>query len=467
MKFYNSLTKKIEEFKPLYDGKIIMYVCGLTPYDNTHLGHARTYVAFDMLKRFFILKGYEVFHIQNITDVDDKIIKKANETNQKPNELTEKFHSEAMELFKKLHILDANIYPKVTEHIPEIIGMIETLIKKDFAYETETGVYFEVGKFPKYGALSGQKIDEIRAGTRKEVDETKKNSEDFALWKKTNSEIIEFSSPWGRGRPGWHIECSAMIGKYSNMKTLDIHGGARDLIFPHHENEIAQSESANEVQFVKYWLHTGFLTVNNEKMSKCLGNFVTLRDVLTNHTPNAVRLFFALTNYRSHIDYNPTQIKQAEVTVKRILNFMDKLNNAISKRKKKNMHNKELINETKSKFRNFYHFLESDFDMPTAITYIFSIMKSANTVFDDDAYDYETFGLIKKEMENALYVLGIENEIKKPEDKSAQLIELLIELRDDARKRKDFKVADKIRDKLKQICVLLEDNGTKTTWKIQ
>lgn len=470
MKFYNSLTKKIEEFKPLNNDKVNIYVCGLTPYDHVHVGHARTYVAFDMLKRFLILKGYKIFHIQNITDVDDKIIARAKETNQKPEELTKKFHSEAIELFKKLRILDADVYPKVTQHIPEIIEMIKILISRGFAYETETGVYFEVNKFQNYGMLSGQKMGEIRTGTRKELDETKKNPEDFALWKKTKDEIIEFNSPWGKGRPGWHIECSAMSGKYA--KTLDIHGGAKDLIFPHHENEIAQSETANGVQFVKYWLHTGFLTVSGEKMSKSLGNFVTLKDVLSMHSPNAVRMFFALANYRSPMDYNPVQIKQAETTVARIFNFMDNINNAITKRKKRNARNVKLMNEMKAKFKNFYHFLEYDFDMPTAMTYLFSIMKSANSaLIDNKTYDYEAFEFIKKEMENALYILGLElkNESKNSDDKAKQLIEqlvrLIIELRNNARKKKDFKTSDEIRKRLKQFGISLEDDDSETRWK--
>ncbi len=465
MQFYNSLSRKNEEFEPLHKGRINMYVCGLTPYDHAHLGHARTYVAFDMLKRFLRHKGYSVFHIQNVTDVDDKIIRRSKESGTKPAELTEKFHAEAMELFKKLHILDADAYPKVTENIPEIIAIIQALEKNGYAYETETGVYFEVKKFKGYGKLSGQKMDEIRAGSRKEVDETKRNPEDFALWKKTKGEIMEFASPWGAGRPGWHIECSAMSGKYS--KTIDIHGGARDLIFPHHENEIAQSEAANGVQFVKCWLHTGFLTVNGEKMSKSLGNFVTLKDVLAEHSPNAVRMFFAMAHYRSPIDYNPDQIRQAESTVERVFNFMDNLDHALLQKEKKAVADRTLEMEAKNKFRNFHHFLETDFDMPTSITYIFSLMKSANTHLEGGAYDYGALELIRSEMEKALGIMGLEREVKKMEDKTRELVELLIELRDDARKRKDFGSSDKIRDRLRKLGVALEDTDGKTKWKLQ
>lgn len=464
MQFYNSLAREKEKFEPIHKGKITMYVCGLTPYDHAHLGHARTYVAFDMLKRFLLFKGYEIFHIQNITDVDDKIIRRAKESGEKPAVLTEKFHSEALELLAKLHVLPADVYPKVTEHMPEIIALIKKLIENGYAYETETGIYFEVRKFNGYGKLSGQKLDEIISGSRKEVDETKKSPEDFALWKKTSGEILEFESPWGAGRPGWHIECSAMSLKYA--KTLDIHGGARDLIFPHHENEIAQSEAASGKKFVNYWLHTGFLTVNGEKMSKSLGNFVTLKDVLTEHSPNAVRMFFAMAHYRSPIDYNPEQIRQAEATVERVFNFMNNLDEALGKKEKKSAHDASLVSEINAKFKNLYHFLEQDFDLPTAMTYFFSIIKSANTHLEGDAYDYEALGLIKEEMEKALGIIGLERETKELGGKTKELVELLIELREDARKRKDFGTSDRIREKLRQLGVLLEDSG-KTKWKIR
>ncbi len=467
MQFYNSLSRKVEKFEPLEQGKVKMYVCGLTPYDHTHLGHARTYVAFDMIKRFLLLNNYEIFHIQNITDVDDKIIRKAKESNTNPRELAEKFHSEAMELFRKLHILNADVYPKVTEHIPDIVALIKKIMENECAYETETGVYFEVKKFNNYGFLSGQKLDEIIAGSRKEVDETKKSPEDFALWKKTKGEIMEFGSPWGTGRPGWHIECSAMAGKYA--KTIDIHGGARDLIFPHHENEIAQSEAASRMPFVKCWLHTGFLTVKGEKMSKSLGNFVTLGDVLAEHSPNAVRMFFAMAHYRSPIDYNPEQIRQAESIVERIFNFMGNLDESLMKKGKKEAKDESLSNEMKNKFRNFHTFLANDFNIPDAITYVFSVMKSVNAHLEGGGCDYDALELVKKEMEKALYILGLERETKELDEKTKEEVERLVALRDEARKKKDFATSDAIREQLRQLGVLLEDDEKtkKTKWKIR
>lgn len=464
MQFYNSLSRKGEQFAPAPGGKVTMYVCGLTPYDHAHIGHARTYAAFDMLKRYLLLKGYKVFHIQNVTDVDDKILKRAAESGEKPADLSSRFHGEALELMGKLNILPADAYPAVTQHIPEIIALVRMLVEKGYAYETGTGVYFQVSKFKDYGKLSGQKLDEIMEGSRKDVDETKKSPEDFALWKKSKGEALEFDSPWGRGRPGWHIECSAMAGKYA--ETLDIHGGARDLIFPHHENEIAQSEAATGKQFVKLWLHTGFLTVDGEKMSKSLGNFVTLKDVLTEHSPNAVRMFFAMAHYRSPIDYNPEQIRQAESTVERIFNFVENVNEALAKKERKSAPDKGFESEMKNKFRNFYHFLDADFDVPTAITYVFSLMKSANIHLEGEEYDYKALALIKREMENVLYVLGLKQESKELEDKTRELVELLIELREGARKRKDFATSDRIRDGLRKLGVILED-GAKTRWKIR
>ncbi|MBU0586037.1 cysteine--tRNA ligase [Candidatus Micrarchaeota archaeon] len=482
MQFYNSLSKQKDVFEPLTKEKVLMYVCGLTPYDHAHIGHARTYVAFDMLKRYLLSKGYSIFHIQNITDVDDKIIRRAKESKKNPKELTERYQGEATELLRLLHVIDADVYPKVTESIPDIIDMIETIMKNGYAYETETGVYFEVRKFKEYGKLSGQKLDEIIAGSRKEVDETKKHPEDFALWKKTKGEILEFDSPWGKGRPGWHIECSAMSRKYA--KTLDIHGGARDLIFPHHENEIAQSEAAGADPFVKYWLHTGFLTVNGEKMSKSLGNFVTLKDVLAEHSPNAVRMFFSLAHYRSPIDYNPDQIRQAEATVARMLNFMQNLDHALKKRPKKEKKDEGLEKEITKKFGHVDEFLENDLDVANALAYVFSIIKSMNTHLEEaKEYDYSVLEFAKKNMDRVLYIIGIVPAEKKLDEKldelrkefkeikgvnemgAEEIMEHIVSIREEARKKKDFKTSDEIRAKLKKIGISLEDSA-ETKWKI-
>ncbi len=484
MQIYNTLSKENEEFKPIAEDELVLYVCGLTPYDKAHIGHARTYVAFDIIKRYLIKTGKyrNILHIQNITDVDDKIIKRCKETGAEPKTLTETNHRNALELFDKLRIIRADVYPKVTEHIPEIISTIEKIMKNGYAYETKTGVYFDVSKFKKYGKLSGQNVEELSSGSRKEVDETKEDSADFALWKKTNGEIIEFDSPWGKGRPGWHIECSAMSIKYAK-RTIDIHGGARDLIFPHHENEIAQSEAANGFSFVKYWMHTGFLTVNGEKMSKSLGNFITIDEVLSKYEPNAVRMFFALAHYRSPIDYNEDQIEAAGESAERLLNALGLINEKLeAKRKAKT--DKEFRKTTDEMIANMKTAMENDFDTPTAMASLFELVRESNSQVTKKETDCEQLTKIKEELEKILWILGIEEnkanvENKKEElvklltefsaekeDSPEKMIEILIELRNSARKKKDFKTADEIRKKLNAIGIALEDKDGRTSWKV-
>jgi cysteinyl-tRNA synthetase len=483
MKVYNSISKKSEEFKPVED-ELVLYVCGLTPYDKAHIGHARTYVAFDILKRYLMKKGWKITHIQNITDVDDKIIRRCMETGADPKKLTEENHREALELFDKLCILRADFYPKVTEHIPDIISTIQKILKNGYAYETKTGVYFDVSKFKGYGKLSGQNMEEIEAGSRKEVDETKNDPADFALWKTAKGEIIEFDSPWGKGRPGWHIECSAMSIRYAK-RTIDIHGGARDLIFPHHENEIAQSEAANGFQFVKYWMHTGFLTVNGEKMSKSLGNFITIADVLNKHEPNAVRMFFALAHYRSPIDYNEEQIEAAGESAERLLNGLGLIRECISE-KKVQKKNDGFRKNTDTLIEKMNSAMENDFDTPTAIANLFNLVRESNAHMNEKNKDYEQLGKIGAEIEKMLWILGISErkadasrkidalkqilselgEGKTPET-AEKMMERAIELRNDARKKKDFTKSDSIRKKLGEIGIILEDKEGKTSWKME
>ncbi len=462
LKIYDTYRKDKFEFKPIHDNKINMYVCGLTPYDNAHLGHARTYIAFDIIKRYLLVKGYDVFHMQNITDIEDKIIKRAKERKKNPIKLAEHFHKKALDVFRKLNIIDADIYPKVSEHIKDIIDMIKKIIENGYAYESETGVYFDVRKFKNYGKLSGQRLEELRKGVRKEVEPGKRNPEDFALWKKTN-EIPCFDSPWGKGRPGWHIECSAMSLKYIEGNTLDIHGGARDLIFPHHENEIAQSEAATGERFVNFWMHTGFLTINGEKMSKSLGNFITIEDALKKHSPNALRMFFAMVNYRSPIDYNDKNIKQAQETVNGIRNFVLKLKASLKERKHQEK-NESLRKEVKNKISNFYKFMDDNFNLPVAITYFFSIMKSINQHLNEKSRDYQLLEYVLEETERIIYIIGLKFEEKKKSNLEEKLIDLLIKIRNDARKNKNYELSDKIRDELKKIGIELEDKGEKTTY---
>ncbi|HIP89105.1 MAG TPA: cysteine--tRNA ligase, partial [Thermococcus paralvinellae] len=297
MKIYNTLTKQKEEFKPLKEGEVRMYVCGPTVYDYTHLGHARTYIAFDVIRRYLEHRGYTVLMVMNFTDIDDKIIRRAQETGEDPKELAEKFLKYFLEDMKALKVKPADIYPRVTEHIQDIIKFVEKLEEKGYAYEGSDGVYFEVQKFKDYGKLSGIKLEELRKGARVEPGEGKRNPEDFALWKKAKPGEPKWDSPWGEGRPGWHIECSTMSTKYLGEQ-FDIHGGGNDLIFPHHENEIAQTEACTGKRWVRYWLHTGFVMVKGEKMSKSLGNFVTIRELLQRYSPEVIRFFVLQKHYR-------------------------------------------------------------------------------------------------------------------------------------------------------------------------
>ncbi len=478
MQLFNSLTKSLDGFSPIEDKKVMMYVCGLTPYDNAHIGHARTYVSFDVIKRYLIKRGFSVYHIQNITDVDDKIIKRCKETGADPKKLTEQNHKEAIELFSQLHILPADVYPKVTEHIPQIISLVQDIVKNGAAYETESGVYFDISAFPDYGKLSGQDLEQIKAGSRFDVDESKKDPADFALWKKTKDEIIEFDSPWGKGRPGWHIECSAMARKYAG-RTLDIHGGARDLIFPHHENEIAQSEAGTKEKFCNCWMHTGFLTVSGEKMSKSLGNFTTIRQALENSSSNALRLFYLQAHYRSPLDYDPDKIQAMEESVERIFNSIGLIAEVVSKdgsQKDEGFRAKsdELI-------KSFYEEMENDFNTPRALASMFSLLRLANSHLKNP--DKGQLVKVKESLLEMLWILGIEEkksgisskkdaleslakELGAQGDTPEEVLDSLIKMREDARKNKDYAKGDLIRDKLKAIGILIEDKPDGTRWKI-
>jgi len=485
MRIYNSLSKKIEEFEPVEEGKVMMYVCGLTPYDSAHIGHARTYVAFDTIKRFLINSGYEVYHIQNITDVEDKIIRRCMESGADPMKLTTSVHDEALEQFRALHIIDANIYPKVTGHIADIISMIESLIKNGYAYETKSGIYFDVQKFSEYGKLSGQDIEQMKAGVRKEVAEGKTSHLDFALWKKSKGEILEFDSPWGRGRPGWHIECSAMSRKYI-PRPLDIHGGARDLIFPHHENEIAQSEGATAEQFAKYWMHTGFLTVEHEKMSKSLGNFITIKDSLSKFSPNALRLFYLQAHYRSPLDYEEDVLAAAGESVERIFNSVGLINEALNGEKPSEA-DQAFRKETNELIEKFGQSMAEDFDTPNALAALFGLLRVANAHISKEKLDCEQLENIKGAICKMLWILGLEEEkhsvdskleglvallselgvSEKPESAEAAL-EKIISLRDEARSNKDYEKSDLIREKLLGMGIVLEDKAAGgIRWKLK
>ena len=465
MLIFNTLTKKKEKFEPAEGKRVNLYVCGLTPYDHAHVGHARTYVAFDSIKRYLLHKGFDVFHIQNITDVEDKIFKRSRETGISPRDLAERFQGEAVELFDLLNVLRANVYPKVSEHIPEIIQMIEAIQKNGLAYETETGVYFSVGKFTHYGKLSGQKMDEIERGSRISPDETKEDPVDFALWKK-GDDVLTFQSPWGVGRPGWHIECSAMGMKYTGGKTLDIHGGARDLIFPHHENEIAQAEAATGAKFVRFWMHTGFLTVNGEKMSKSLGNFITLKDLLSRHSPNAVRLFFLRSHYRSPVDYSEDSIRSAEESCKRIFLLWEKLDEVLAE-EKPSAADKDFRKECEFEISGFYSALDDDFDTPGAVAHLFNLASLVFSHLEKGNPDCEQLAEAREKLENMLWILGLKREEIEMPEMTEKLVSLLIDLREKARKEKNYGMSDEIRKRLGDLGVVLEDSDKGVKWRLE
>ena len=488
MKLYNTMSNKIEEFKTIEDGKVKMYVCGPTVYNYIHLGNARPIIVFDTLARYFKYRGYDVTYIQNFTDVDDKIIKRSNEEGISVEQVTEKYIKGFFEDIEPLNISDDIIRPKVTENIPEIIEIIKKLINGGFAYEKEGNVFFEVKKFEEYGHLSNQKIDELEIGARVNVMEEKNNPLDFALWKRKKEGEPYWDSPWGQGRPGWHIECSAMAKKYLG-DTFDIHGGGQDLIFPHHENEIAQSRCAYHGNFANYWLHNGFIQVNGDKMSKSLGNFFLLREILGKFSGNVVRLFILGTHYRKPINFSMDNIEDSRKTLKNIVTAMnsfseiiEKFSGEVSSKGKisdNTVNNGEnnSINEFREKVdeldKKFVDAMDEDMNTPQALAVIFDQLKetkkfSVNVSNKEEAETlWYSYNSLKKKIEDVLGIvitIGEENKNFKNNDKlTGNLIELLIKLRADARKEKNFKLSDEIRDSLKELGIEIQDNKDGTT----
>ena len=435
--------------------KIRVYLCGVTVYDESHIGHARTIIVFDVLRKYLESKGTTVDFVQNFTDVDDKIINRAELENTTAEQISSKYIQNYFNDFDGLNVKRATNYPKATEHIEDIENFIKKLIEKDIAYVSKNGVYFSVSKFPQYGKLSKKKIDELQSGARIEVDESKKDPLDFALWK--FSDVKPFwDSPWGKGRPGWHIECSAMSIRYLG-ENFDIHGGGRDLIFPHHENEIAQSESFTEKQFAKIWMHVGMVTINGEKMSKSLGNIKSIKYVLDNWGSNVIRLFCLSGHYSKPIDYseellkeNLTKWRQAEICYYELIHANDE--NHDSKIKL-------LIEESSREFDNA---LESDFNTHLALLAFFKLVKEVNHLAAEEKLDSNDAKTIIPEFERMLEVLGLV--IPKITLEQKREIDNLITNREQLRKEKKFQEADRIRDKLNEMNIELIDHKRKTIW---
>lgn len=463
MKIYNTMSSQKEEFKELEKGKVKMYSCGPTVYNYFHIGNARPFIVFDTLRNYLEYIGYEVTFVQNFTDVDDKIIIKANEEGITPIQLADKYIEEYFKDARAIGIRKATVHPRVTENIKEIIDFIQDLIDKDFAYVLGNDVYFEVKKFKEYGKLSHKNIEDLISGARIEINDEKKAPIDFALWKGKKEGEIGWDSPWGQGRPGWHIECSVMSNKYLG-ESIDIHSGGQDLIFPHHENEIAQSEARSSHTFANYWMHNGYINVDNEKMSKSLGNFFTVRDVLKEFDGDTLRFFMLSAHYRSPINYSKDMLNQAKSSLERIKNCKNNLNFILTKIDKTDMSEQEKENiaylqECKT---NFIDKMNDDLNTADAITAIFDLVKFANTNVSIDSS--KVFVQQTLDMLNELTgVLNIAMD-KADEDVDVAKIEELIEQRNIAKKSKDFAKADTIRDELKQMGIEIKDTRQGVQW---
>ncbi|AKC64355.1 cysteine--tRNA ligase [Clostridium sporogenes] len=463
MKVYNTLTNKKEEFVTLVPGEVKMYVCGPTVYNFFHIGNARTFVVFDSIRRYLEYRGYKVKFIQNFTDIDDKMIKKANEEGTTVKELGDRFIKEYYKDADDLNIERATKNPRATEFMDEIIRFVSDLIEKGYAYEIDGDVYFSTKRFGDYGKLSGQNLEELQLGSRINVDERKKDPMDFAIWKSQKPGEPAWESPWGMGRPGWHIECSCMA--YNLLgETIDIHAGGSDLSFPHHENEIAQSEARTGKQFAKYWLHSAFVNVNNQKMSKSLNNFFTAREILEKYDADVLRMFMLSGHYRTQINFSMELLDSTKAALDRLYNSINNLENLLDEVKNEELRAKELEykNELQKYKERYKEKMDDDFNTADAISVIFDLIRDVNTNVT-----------IESSKELVKYTLDLIRELGKPlgilqESTKASLeeeIEKLIEERQKARKEKNWALADKIRDNLKERGIVLEDTPQGVRWK--
>ena len=464
MKIYNTLTRQKEEFVPVHPGKVGMYVCGPTVYNYIHIGNARPMIIFDTVRRYFEYKGYEVNYVSNFTDVDDKIIKKANEEGVTATEIAERYIKECKQDMEALNIKPATHQPRATEEIGGMIKMIQTLIKKGHAYEVDGTVYFKTRSFKDYGKLSKKNIDDLEAGHREikvTGEEGKKDPLDFVLWKPKKEGEIAWDSPWGEGRPGWHIECSEMSKKYIG-DTIDIHAGGEDLIFPHHENEIAQSEACNGEKFANYWMHNGFLNINNKKMSKSAGNFFTVREIGEKYPLQVIRFFMLSAHYRTPLNFSDTLVESAKTGLDRILTAIDLSREMAAKEETGSLSKEEteLFANIEVLVKKFEDAMEDDFNTADAVSAIFEIVRESNSTVKDFSADYAK--KILKVLEDLCSVLGIET--TKEEEILDEEIEKLIEERQAARKNKDFARADEIRDQLLEQGIVLKDTREGVKW---
>jgi len=493
LKIYNTLSRKKEDFKPVSKGKVKMYVCGMTVYSDAHIGHARTYYAFDMIRRYLEYKGFEVTYVQNITDVDDKIIAAANREGVDALEYSKKFTDICLDDMDNLGIRRADIYPKASETIPDMIKMIEDIIDKGFAYESDGDVYFSVESFPDYGKLSGQKLENLMDGVRICSTDNKRNPYDFALWKSVKPGEPSWDSPWGKGRPGWHIECSVMSSKFLGLP-FDIHGGGMDLRFPHHENEIAQAEAATGKDFANIWMHIGLLTIEGDKMSKSLGNIINIKDLIKKWDPEIVRFFFAQAHYRSPPDFSEKALVNSKKGIERIYRVKEKLEDA-SKESEGRIDEKKLEDFERDYYEkiivfkeNFIRSMDDDFNTPQAVSYLFDFINDTNRYFEKtDKHNQELcrYALsVLLELGNIITLFqkdesktDDQDTIKKLEDILRKynvdfknkningLMDALLDIREKARKDKNWEISDNIRDELKKLGYEIQDTDDGPVWR--
>ncbi len=473
LKVYNTMTRSKEDFRPLEEGKVSIYCCGVTPYNHPHIGNARPFVTWDVIRRYFAKKGFQVKYIQNFTDVDDKIIHASNEEGVTWKEISDRYIKSYFESMDALNVRHADLYPRVSETMEDIQDMIRKLVDKGYAYALENGdVFYRVEKFKEYGRLSGRKLEDMQAGARIDVDERKHHPMDFALWKAAKPGEPSWDSPWGKGRPGWHIECSAMSLKYLGEK-FDFHGGGSDLIFPHHENEIAQSQACigDSCSFAQYWLHNGFITIKSEKMSKSKNNFFTVKDILKEYPGEVIRFFILQTHYRSPLDFSDDRLKEAQVSLARLANSMTYLEELVQAGGDSD--SGTALKEKAEGFRKeFFEAMDDDFNTALAISQMFALSREVNIYYQDVSAgklekDQAAIRQVMEIYREMAEVIGIlETEAGQENDGLAEkLMDIIIGIRQDARKEKNWAVADRIRDELKNAGIVLEDTPQGVRWK--
>lgn len=466
LQLYNTLTNQKEKFEPLNPGKVTMYVCGPTVYNYIHIGNARSAVAFDTIRRYLEYRGFEVNYVSNFTDVDDKIIKASQEMNLSVKEITEKFINAFYEDTSALNVKKATLNPRVMDNMDDIIKFIEVLVQKGYAYESAGDVYYKTRKFKDYGKLSGQLIDDLEQGASsrvEDIDQDKKQDPlDFALWKKAKQGEISWDSPWGQGRPGWHIECSVMSTKYLG-DTIDIHAGGQDLEFPHHENEIAQSEAKTGKKFARYWLHNGFVTIGEEdqKMSKSLGNFVTVHDLLKGVNPQVIRFFMSTTQYRRPIRYSSTNLSEAKVNLNKLQTAYENLSYRLKDSVEGN--DKEVEANFANLEKDFVKVMDDDFNVQNGISVVYEMAKQLNVYSEKEKVYTDTINNLINTYKKVVEIFGIS--FSEEKELLDDTIEQLIQERNEARKNKNFKRSDEIRDLLKEQGIILEDTAQGTRWK--